>query len=119
MFLQFLSSHCPEIEFDDAPSEVCEDNKGTIDVVEGGTNSKKLRHLHHHKHYGRDLEEQQIVKVKKIHTDSNTADLMTKYLIVDRTAYLMTGLKIESLQSYFKRSGKWVLLIKILVDTNL
>ena len=78
MFLQFLSLHCPEIQFEDAPSEVCEDNKGTIDVVQGGTNSKKLRHLDHHKHYGRDLEEQSVVKVRKIHTDSNTADLMTK-----------------------------------------
>jgi hypothetical protein len=78
MFLQFLCVHCPEILFDDGPSEVGEDNKGTIDVVEGGTNSKKLRHLDHNMHYGRDLEEQKVVKAKKIHTDNNTADLMTK-----------------------------------------
>ena len=36
------------------------------------------------------------LQIMKEKTDYNSADLMTKYLTVDRTAYLMTLLKIES-----------------------
>ena len=54
------------------------DNKGAYDVVTGGVSSKKLRHLDHHDHYSRDLQQKKVINCKKIGTDDNTADLMTK-----------------------------------------
>ena len=78
LFIEFFCKHDDTILFDDSPSDVAEDNKGCTDVVQGGVNSKKLRHLQHHEHFCRDCQERKIINCKKIGTDDNTADLMTK-----------------------------------------
>ncbi len=55
-----------------------EDNKGAVDTCRGSTSGKRIRHLDHNEFFARDMEEQGRIGVKKVGTDENSSDIMTK-----------------------------------------
>ena len=61
-----------------APTTLFEDNQGAIHLVENPVHHKRTKHIDVRFHYIRLAQEQGIVKVVKIHTDLNKADIFTK-----------------------------------------
>jgi len=63
---------------DPNPTEVFEDNQGTIQLVENPVHHKRSKHIEVRWHYIRLAQQTGIVKVSKVHTDLNCADIFTK-----------------------------------------
>mmetsp|Transcript_27211 Transcript_27211/g.68699 ORF Transcript_27211/g.68699 Transcript_27211/m.68699 type:complete len:292 (-) Transcript_27211:415-1290(-) len=63
---------------DPNPTEVFEDNQGTIQLVENPVHHKRSKHIEVRWHYIRLAQQTGIVKVTKVHTDDNRADIFTK-----------------------------------------
>jgi hypothetical protein len=57
---------------------IYEDNQGTIDLTNNPVHHKRTQHIDVKYHYIRVAQERNDVKVKKIHTDDNRSDIMTK-----------------------------------------
>jgi hypothetical protein len=62
----------------DGPITIYEDNQGTIDLTNNPVHHKRIKHIDVEYHYIRVAQEHNDVKVKKIHTDDNRSDIMTK-----------------------------------------
>ena len=60
------------------PTPLHEDNQGTIHLVENPVHHKRTKHIDVKWHYIRMAQESGMVKVVKVHTDLNHADIMTK-----------------------------------------
>jgi hypothetical protein len=60
------------------PTIVYEDNEGTIKLVNNPVYHGKTKHIEVKFHYTRHVQERGLVKVVKVHTDNNCADIFTK-----------------------------------------
>ena len=60
------------------------DNKGAVDMSEDYVANSRNRHFTRRHLKIRELVEDEIVRLRKIHTDDNTSDIMTKYLAKNR-----------------------------------
>jgi len=60
------------------PTTIFEDNQGTIHLVENPVHHKRSKHIEVRFHYIRLAQQTGIVKVTKVHTDDNRADIFTK-----------------------------------------
>ena len=60
------------------PTTIYEDNEGSIRLVNNPVNHGKTKHIEVKFHYTRHVQERGLVKVVKIHTDDNSADIFTK-----------------------------------------
>lgn len=84
-----LSSVCTEISYlreltnymhrpPVGPTTIFEDNQGAIHLVENPVHHKRTKHIDVRFHYVREAHERGVVRVSKIHTDLNKADIFTK-----------------------------------------
>lgn len=84
-----LSSVCTEISYlreltnymrrpPIGPTTIFEDNQGAIHLVENPVHHKRTKHIDVRYHYVREAHERGLVRVTKIHTDLNKADIFTK-----------------------------------------
>ena len=84
-FLRFLAQYGGRIVLEAGPVEIYEDNSGAISVSEGQGSASRLRHMlpepetpDIHVHRVRDMVTDGTIKVVKVDTKENTADLTTK-----------------------------------------
>lgn len=62
------------------PIEIYEDNSGAINIVIHGNYTKNSKHIAVHYHYVYEFIKQGIIKVTKVDTNNNIADIFTKSL---------------------------------------
>ena len=55
-----------------------EDNEGTVKLVNNPVYHGKTKHIEVKFHYTRHVQERGLIKVVKVHTDNNRADIFTK-----------------------------------------
>jgi len=60
------------------PTVLYEDNQGAFQLFENPVHHKRTKHIDVKYHYIRAAQENGVIKVEKIHTDLNHADIMTK-----------------------------------------
>jgi hypothetical protein len=60
------------------PTVIYEDNQGTIHLVGNPVHHRRTKHMEVKWHYTRHVEEKGEIKVLKVHTDHNRADILTK-----------------------------------------
>ncbi|GJU24971.1 putative ribonuclease H-like domain-containing protein [Tanacetum coccineum] len=65
------------------------DNESTICIVKNPVFHSKTKHIEIRNHFIRDLNEKKLMKMIKIHTDQNVADLLTKAFDVGKFQYLI------------------------------
>lgn len=84
-----LSECCREVDYlrsivaflhkpEGGPTEIFEDNQGTIDLVNNPVHHRRTKHIAVRYHYIRDAQEHGRVIVHKVHTSLNHADILTK-----------------------------------------
>jgi len=71
-FVDFI--HNPE----PGPTTIFEDNQGTIHLVNNPVHHRRSKHIDLRWHYIRDKQELGVIKMEKVHTDLNHADIFTK-----------------------------------------
>jgi hypothetical protein len=72
------------INLDDNPVKIYEDNSGVISIAKYGNFTKNSKHIEIHYHYVHDYIKENIITVLKINTDENIADIFTKALCKDK-----------------------------------
>jgi hypothetical protein len=60
------------------PTEILEDNQGTIDLVSNPVHHRRTKHVDVKYHYVRDAQVQGRSRIVKVHTSLNHADILTK-----------------------------------------
>jgi hypothetical protein len=68
------------INLDDKPVKIYEDNSGVISMAKYGNFTKNSKHIQIHYHYVHEYIKENIITVLKINTDENVADIFTKVL---------------------------------------
>ncbi|GJW86584.1 hypothetical protein Tco_0161924 [Tanacetum coccineum] len=68
------------------------DNESTICIVKNPVFHSKTKHIEIRHHFIRDAYEKKLIQVRKIHTDNNVADLLTKSFDVSRFNFLIDGI---------------------------
>ena len=68
----------------DAPTTIFEDNQGAIDLVNNPVHHRRTKHIDVRYHYIRSKQDDMTVVVKKVHTDNNLADFLTKALNIQK-----------------------------------
>ena len=68
------------------------DNKSTICIVKNPVYHSKTKHIEIRHHFIRDCFEKKLIRVEKIHTDFNVADLLTKAFDGPRFNYLVVNI---------------------------
>ncbi|GJS57534.1 putative ribonuclease H-like domain-containing protein [Tanacetum coccineum] len=68
------------------------DNESTICIVKNPVYHSKTKHIAIRHHFIRDAYEKKLIKVLKIHTDDNVADLLTKAFDVSRFQFLVVSI---------------------------
>jgi hypothetical protein len=71
-FVDFIQNPEP------GPTTIFEDNQGTIHLVNNPVHHRRSKHIDLRWHYIRDKQELGIIKMEKVHTDLNHADIFTK-----------------------------------------
>lgn len=77
------------------PIEVLVDNKGAIDLSERPVFNKRSKHLRIHAHYVHETHDNGLLRLVKVHTDDNTADVLTKPLTWERHQRHVKGLGLR------------------------
>jgi len=77
------------------PIEVHEDNAQSILAAQRGLSGPRTKHLPLEEHYLHELEEQQIVKFRKVGTKGQIADIMTKYLPKEQQESLLDKFTVK------------------------
>lgn len=75
--------HSLGIELNDIPT-IFTDNASAIEVLQNGEGSSKLRHLNVRIMYVHHLIRNNILQVKKVHTDDNKVDFLTKHFTTNK-----------------------------------
>ncbi|GJS21626.1 putative ribonuclease H-like domain-containing protein [Tanacetum coccineum] len=70
------------------------DNESTTSVIKNPVAHSKTKHIEIRFHFIRDCYEKRLIKVIKIHTDSNVADLLTKGFDVTRFNFLVVSIRL-------------------------
>jgi hypothetical protein len=77
------------------PTQIFGDNQGALSLIENPTAHKRTKHIELKYHYVRIAQERGVIKVLKVHTDSNYSDIMTKAtgtgIFAKHVGSLMTG----------------------------
>ncbi|GJR05998.1 putative reverse transcriptase domain-containing protein [Tanacetum coccineum] len=73
------------------------DNESTISVIKNPVAHSRTKHIEIRFHFIRDCYEKRLIKVIKIHTDSNVADLLTKGFDVTRFNFLVVSIGLLNL----------------------
>ncbi|GJU19758.1 putative ribonuclease H-like domain-containing protein [Tanacetum coccineum] len=73
------------------------DNESTICIVKNLVFHSKTKHIEIRHHFIRDSYEKRLIKVIKIHTDHNAADLLTKAFDVSRFNFLIASIGLLNL----------------------
>ncbi|GKA48399.1 hypothetical protein Tco_0741357 [Tanacetum coccineum] len=73
------------------------DNESTICIVKNPVFHSKTKHIEIRHHFMRDSNEKKLIKMIKIHTDQNVADLLTKAFDVSRFEYLIASIGMLNL----------------------
>ncbi|GKD14080.1 hypothetical protein Tco_1198487, partial [Tanacetum coccineum] len=73
------------------------DNESTISVIKNLVAHSRTKHIEIQFHFIRDCYEKRLIKVIKIHTDSNVADLLTKGFDVTRFNFLVVSIGMLNL----------------------
>ncbi|GKB32732.1 putative ribonuclease H-like domain-containing protein, partial [Tanacetum coccineum] len=68
------------------------DNTSTICIIENPVKHHKTKHLEIRYHFIRDYNAKKLIRMVKIHTDSNVADLLTKGFDARRFQYLVSSI---------------------------
>ncbi|GJV91016.1 putative ribonuclease H-like domain-containing protein [Tanacetum coccineum] len=72
------------------------DNESTICIVKNPVHHSKTKHIEIHHHFIRDCYEKKLIRVEKIHTDLNVADLLTKPFDGPRFNFLVVSIVYPS-----------------------
>ncbi|GJV30098.1 putative ribonuclease H-like domain-containing protein [Tanacetum coccineum] len=70
------------------PSPLQSNNESTICIVKNPVFHSKTKHIQIRHHFIRDCYEQRLIKVVKVHTDDNVADLLTKGFDLGKIGFL-------------------------------
>nr|GFC35401.1 putative ribonuclease H-like domain-containing protein [Tanacetum cinerariifolium] len=73
------------------------DKKSTICIVKNPMYHSKTKHIEIRHHFIRDLYENKLIRVLKIHIDDNVADLLTKAFDVSRFNFLKANIGMLNL----------------------
>ncbi|GJW79633.1 putative ribonuclease H-like domain-containing protein [Tanacetum coccineum] len=73
------------------------DNESTICIVKNPVFHSKTKHIEIRHHFIRDSNEKKLIRMIKIHTDQNVADLLTKAFDVGRFQYLIASIGMLNL----------------------
>jgi hypothetical protein len=68
------------------------DNESTIRIIKNPVYHSKTKHIEIRHHFIKDCFEKNLIKVEKIHTDFNVADLLTKAFDGPRFNYLVVNI---------------------------
>ncbi|GJY31862.1 putative ribonuclease H-like domain-containing protein [Tanacetum coccineum] len=75
------------------------DNESTISVIKNPVSHSRTKHIEIRFHFIRDCYEKRLIKIIKIHTDHNVADLLTKGFDVSRFNFLVVSIGMMNLSS--------------------
>ncbi|GJZ77470.1 hypothetical protein Tco_0642142 [Tanacetum coccineum] len=70
------------------------DNESTICIVKNTVYHSKTKHIAIRHHFIRNAYEKKLIRVLKIHTDDNVADLLTKEFDVSRFQFLVVTIRM-------------------------
>ncbi|GKA14556.1 putative ribonuclease H-like domain-containing protein [Tanacetum coccineum] len=82
------------------------DNESTICIVKNPVFHSKTKHIEIRHHFIRDSYEKRLIRVIKIHTDHNVADLLTKAFDVSRFQFLIGSIRILNLRNVDEGKAK-------------
>ena len=66
------------VNLDDKPVKICENNSGVISIAKHGNFTKNSKHIEVHYHYVYECLKENKINILKVSTDENTADIFTK-----------------------------------------
>ena len=75
-------------------TEIYIDNESTICIVKNPVYHSKTKHIEIRHHFIRDCSEKNLIRVEKIHTNFNVADLLTKAFDGPRFNYLVVKIRM-------------------------
>ena len=75
-------------------TEIYIDNESTICIVKNPVYHSKTKHIQIRHHFIRDCSEKNLIRVEKIHTNFNVADLLTKAFDGPRFNYLVVKIRM-------------------------
>ncbi|GJU12234.1 putative ribonuclease H-like domain-containing protein [Tanacetum coccineum] len=78
------------------------DNESTICIVKNPVYHSKTKHIEIRHHFIRDSYEKKLIRVEKIHTDFNVADLLTKAFDGPRFHFLVVNIGFEQIVDFLK-----------------
>ncbi|GJX56269.1 putative ribonuclease H-like domain-containing protein [Tanacetum coccineum] len=81
------------------------DNESAICVVKNPVYHSKTKHIEIRHHFIRDSYEKRLIKMVKIHTDNNVADLLTKAFDVSRFNFLVASIGERGRDNKIPQSG--------------
>ncbi|GJT06574.1 putative ribonuclease H-like domain-containing protein [Tanacetum coccineum] len=81
------------------------DNESAICVVKNPVYHSKTKHIEIRHHFIRDSYEKRLIKMVKIHTDNNVADLLTKAFDVSRFNFLVASIGKRGQDTKIPQSG--------------
>ena len=68
------------VDLDDNPVKIDEDNSGVMSIAKHGNFTKNSKHIEVHYHYVHECLKENKINILKVSTDENTADIFTKAL---------------------------------------
>ncbi|GJX35237.1 putative ribonuclease H-like domain-containing protein [Tanacetum coccineum] len=80
-------------------------NESTICIVKNPVNHSKTKHIEIRHHFIRDCYEKKLISVKKINTDLNVADLLTKPFDGPRFNYLVVSIGFAKIVDFLRGSN--------------
>ncbi|XP_050493807.1 multidrug resistance protein homolog 49-like, partial [Bombus huntii] len=69
-----------DVNVDDNPVKIYEDNSGVMSIAKYGTFTKNSKHIEVHYHYVHEYVKENKINIIKVSTEENTADIFTKAL---------------------------------------
>ncbi|GKF98601.1 putative ribonuclease H-like domain-containing protein, partial [Tanacetum coccineum] len=93
----WIQNHMMDYGFNFMNTKIHIDNESTISVINNPVAHSRTKHIEIRFHFIRDCYEKRLIKVIKIHIDSNIADLLTKGFDVTRFNFLMVSIRMLNL----------------------
>ncbi|GJT35283.1 putative ribonuclease H-like domain-containing protein [Tanacetum coccineum] len=99
------SAHMLDYGFNFMNTKIHIDNESTICIVKNPVYHSKTKHIEIRHHFIRDSYEKKLIRVEKIHTDFNVADLLTKAFDGPRFNFLVVNIGYTWIA---RRIGAWI-----------